>query len=97
MFALVDLSTGKVSTAKEFATVAGTHLYAVDFLPGTGSDSWAFRYRDDSSPLFVLGAPDEDDARAEAYYFDLEGEQLHLIHIAYTNKRRCDMRVPNQR
>jgi hypothetical protein len=93
MFAVVNLKTGKVITAKEFATVAGTHLDADDFLPGTLSDSWGFRYKIDSSLLVVLGAPDEDEARVGAYYFALHGNELHLVHTTYAIRRHCDPRL----
>jgi hypothetical protein len=51
MFAVIDLKTGKVVTAREFATVSGIHLAADDFLPGTASDGWGFRYKRNSSLL----------------------------------------------
>jgi hypothetical protein len=67
MFAVLNLKTGKIITAKDFTTVVGIHLDADDFLPGTLSDSWGFRHKIDSSLLVVLGAPDEDESRAGAY------------------------------
>ena len=93
MFAVVNLKTGKVITAREFATVLGTHLDTDDFLPGTLSDGWAFRYKIDSSLLVVLGAPDEDESRAGAYYFALRGDELHLVHTTSAIKRHCDARL----
>jgi hypothetical protein len=80
IFAVVNLKTGKVITAKEFTSVLGTHLYADDFLPRTESDGWGFRYKRDSSLLVVIGAPDEDNLREGAYYFVLQNDQLRLIH-----------------
>src|SRR5882762_1750260 len=76
MFAVVNLKTGRVITAREFATVLGTHLTADDFLPGTKSNGWGFRFKIDSSLLVILGAPDEDESKAGAYYFVLQGEKL---------------------
>ena len=93
MFVVLNLKTGKVITAKEFATVVGTHLDADDFLPGTLSDSWGFRYKIESSLLVVLGAPDEDGSRAGAYYFALQDDELHLVHTTYAIKRHCDARL----
>jgi hypothetical protein len=87
MFAVVNLRSGKVITASEFKTVVGTHLAADDFLPGTRSDGWGFRYKNESSLLVVVGAPDEDESRAGAYYFLLQGGMLHLIHTTRVNKR----------
>jgi hypothetical protein len=92
MFAVINLGTGRVIVAKQFATVAGTHLDADDFVPGTLSDSWGFRYRIESSLLVVLGAPDEDESNAGAYYFALHGDKLRLVHTTYANKRHCDGR-----
>jgi hypothetical protein len=80
MFAVINLKTGRVTTAKEFTTMLGTYLAADEFLSGTKSDGWAFRYENDSSLLVVVGVPDEDESRAGAYYFVLQGERLHLIH-----------------
>src|SRR6266581_942600 len=48
MFAVVNLKTGRVITAREFKTVLGTHLAADEFLPNTASDGWGFRYKRDS-------------------------------------------------
>jgi hypothetical protein len=86
MFAVVDLKTGTVITAREFTSVSGLHLAADDFLPGTESDGWGFRYKKDSSLLVVLGAPDETESRAGAYYFLLQGERLRLIHTTRVKK-----------
>jgi hypothetical protein len=86
MFAVIDLKTGKVITAREFAAVSGVHLAADDFLPGTESDGWGFRYKRNSSLLVVLGDPDENESRSGAYYFVVRGETLHLIHATRVNK-----------
>jgi hypothetical protein len=37
VFAVVDLKTGRVITAREFTRVSGVYLAADDFLPGTAS------------------------------------------------------------
>ncbi|MGA7795926.1 MAG: hypothetical protein WCA19_23075 [Candidatus Acidiferrales bacterium] len=86
MFAVVNLETGTVISAREIATVLGTHLDADEFLSGTRSDYWGFRFKNDSSLLVVLGAPDEDESRAGAYYFALQGERLRLIHTTRVSK-----------
>jgi hypothetical protein len=86
MFAVVNLKTGRVITAREFATVSGTSLAADEFLSSAKSDYWGFRYTNGSSLLVVLGAPDEDKPRTGAYYFTLQGESLHLIHTTHVRK-----------
>ena len=88
MFAVIDLKTGTVITAREFKSVSGVHLAADDFLPGTASDGWGVRYKKDSSLLVVLGAPDENESRAGAYYFLIQGERLRLVHKTRV-KRDC--------
>ena len=86
MFAVIDLKTGKVITAREFATVSGIHLATDDFLPGTASDGWGFRYKRSSSLLVVLGDPDEDESRFGAYYFVVQGQTLRLIYTTKVTK-----------
>lgn len=93
MFAVVDLKNGTVITTREFSAVSGVYLAADDFLRGTRSDSWGFRYENDSSLLVVLGAPDEDESRAGAYYFVLQGERLQLIHTTRVSKN-CEKLKP---
>lgn len=93
MFAVVNLKTGRVITAREFATVVGTDLAADEFLSHTRSDYWGFRYANDSSLLVVLGAPDEDTSRTGAYYFVLRSESLRLIHTTRVNKT-CEAAKP---
>jgi len=86
MFAVVDLKTGSVITAREFTSVSGVHLAADDFLKGTASDGWGFRYKKDSSLLVVVGAPDENESRSGAYYFLIQGDGLRLVHTTSVNK-----------
>lgn len=86
MFAVVNLKTGRVITTKELSALSGIYLAADDFLRGTKNDSWGFRYKNDSSLLVVLGAPDEDDSRVGAYYFVLQSERLQLIHTTRVSK-----------
>jgi hypothetical protein len=94
MFAAVNLKTGRLITAREFATVLGTHLAIDDdFMPGTRSDAWGFRYKEDSLLLVVVGVPGEDESRAGAYYFVLQGERLRLIHTTRVNKH-CEAEKP---
>jgi hypothetical protein len=93
MFAVLDLKTGRVITAREFTSVSGVHLAADDFLPGTTSDGWGFRYKKNSSLLVVLGAPKEDESRAGAYYFALKAERLHLVHTTRV-KKDCETAKP---
>jgi len=96
MFAVVNLITGRVITPKEFATVVGIHLAADDFLSGTASSGWGFRFKNDSNLLVALGAPDEDESRSGAYYFLLEGEKLRLVHTTRINKN-CENAKPEQK
>lgn len=93
MFAVLDLKTGRVITAREFTSVSGIYLAADDFLPGTASDGWGFRYKKNSSLLVVLGDPDEDESRAGAYYFVLKAERLHLVHTTRV-KKDCETAKP---
>jgi hypothetical protein len=93
MFAVINLRTGSVITAKEFGYVLGTDLAADDFLPGTLSDGWGFRFKRNSSLLVVLGAPDEDESKTGAYYFVLRGEGLRLIHTTIPEKK-CENARP---
>jgi hypothetical protein len=86
MFAVVNLKTGAVITARELATVLGTHLAADDFLPNTGSDSWGFRFKKDSNLLVVIGDPDEDESRSGAYFFVLQSDRLRLVHTTRVHK-----------
>jgi hypothetical protein len=87
-FTVVNLKTGKVIDASEFGGVSGAFLDADDFLPGM-NDSWAFRFRADSSLLVVLGAPNEDYSKMGAYYFVLQGERLVLVYTTQVHKN-CD-------
>lgn len=93
MFALVNLKTGRVITAREFTTVLGTHLDADEFLPNTESNGWGFRYKSESALIVVVGAPDEDESRAGAYYFVLQAERLRLIHTTRVTKN-CEDAKP---
>ena len=93
MFAVVNLKTGRVITARELATVLGTHLAADDFLPGTGSDGWGFRFKKDSKLLVVIGDPDEHESRSGAYYFVLQSDRLRLVHITHVHKN-CENAKP---
>jgi len=89
MFAVINLDTGRVITTKEFASVLGTYLMTDDFMPGTKSDSWGFRFKRNSNLLVVIGDPDEDESRTGAYYFVLRDERLTLIHTTHVTKN-CD-------
>jgi hypothetical protein len=87
MFAVVNLKTGKVITPKEFGSVTGTELATDDdFMPRGKADSGFFRHRRDSGLLVVLGAPDEDESRAGAYYFLLREERLNLVYSTLVDK-----------
>jgi hypothetical protein len=87
MFAVVNLKTGMVITPKEFGFVSGTELATDDdFIPRGKADSGFFRHRKDSALLVVLGAPDEDESRAGAYYFLLREERLNLVHSTRVDK-----------
>lgn len=96
MFAVVNLKTGKVITARELATVLGTHLAADDFLPGTASDGWGFRYKKDSNLLVVIDDPDEDESKSGAYYFVLQNDRLRLIHTTHVRKN-CENVKPQKK
>lgn len=93
MFAVINLRTGSVITAKDFGYVVGADLAADGFLSGTPSDGWGFRFKRNSSLLVVLGAPDENESKTGAYYFVLQGEKLHLIHTTIP-KKNCENAKP---
>lgn len=86
MFAVVNLKTGKVISASEFATVSGVNLAADDFLAGAGNDAWALRYKNNSTLLVVVGAPNEDESKTGAIYFVIQDEKLRLIHTTRVHK-----------
>jgi len=86
IFAVIDLRTGSVITAKEFGFVSGANLLADDFLPGALTDGWGFRFKRGSSLLVVLGAPDENESKTGAYCFVLRGEGLSLVHTTIPRK-----------
>jgi len=96
MFAVVNLKTGRVITTKELTSVLGTHLAADDFLPGTGSEGWGFRFKNDSNLLVVIGDPDEDESREGAYYFVLQKEKLRLVHTTHVHKN-CENVKPQEK
>ena len=73
MFAVVDLRTGKVMTPREFTDVSGIHLVADDFLLAAASDTWALRFKSNSSLLVVMGAPDEREPTSVFYYVIQDG------------------------
>jgi hypothetical protein len=93
MFAVINLKTGSVITAREFGFVLGTNLAADDFMPGTLSDGWGFRFQRNSSLLVVLGAPDENESKTGAYYFVLQREKLRLIYTTIP-KKNCENAKP---
>ncbi|HEY3767733.1 MAG TPA: hypothetical protein VGN44_03590 [Candidatus Angelobacter sp.] len=89
-FAVVNLKTGRVITATDVTSVSGIHLLADDFLPKTNSDSWGFRFRKNSRLLVLIGALNEDDAKAGAFYFVLNDEKLSLVHKTIAARNTCD-------
>jgi hypothetical protein len=89
-FAVVNLKTGRVITATDVTSVSGIHLLADDFLPKTDSDSWGFRFRKNSRLLVLIGALNEDDAKAGAFYFVLNDEKLSLVHKTIAARNTCD-------
>jgi hypothetical protein len=87
MFAVIDRETGRVITPKGFSTVSGVHLAADDFLPDTPKNTWALRFKPESTLLVVLGALDEDEQnRNGAFYYTLKGDQLVLVHTTVVKK-----------
>lgn len=88
-FALVNLSTGKVLTVNGVDSVSGVHLGADDFLPGTNSDAWGFRFKRSSRLLVLVGTINEDDSKEGAFYYVLNREQLGLVHKTAAARSTC--------
>ena len=89
-FAVVNLKTGHVITAQDVKSVSDVHFAADDFLPKTDSDSWGFRFRKNSRLLVLIGALNEDDSKAGAFYYVLNDEKLSLIHKTIAARNTCD-------
>lgn len=85
-FAVINLITGKIIEAENFQAIDGVNFEVDDFLPRTNSVENSFRYRKDSKLLVVLGSQDEDEARAGAFYYVLQNEQLVLLHATKVYK-----------
>jgi hypothetical protein len=73
MFAVINLKTGRVMTAKDLAYVSTVRL-------ATDDDGGGILFKANSALLVVMGDPEEDESRAGAYYFVLQNEHLKLIH-----------------
>jgi hypothetical protein len=71
-FAVVNLKTGRAITASDVNSVSDVHFAADDFLPKTDSDSWGFRFMKNSRLLVLIGALNEDDSKAGAFYYVLK-------------------------
>lgn len=88
-FAVVNLTTGRVITAKNIDSVSGVQLNADEFLPHTESDAWGFRFNKNSRLLVVLGTLNDDETKRGAFYFVLEGERLRSIHKTAAAPNTC--------
>jgi hypothetical protein len=88
MFAVVNLSTGRVVTPEGFSMTSGVFFYVDNrtAFPRSQSDFWLLGFRRDTRLLVVLGDLDEDESREGAFYFILENERLRLIHTTSVDK-----------
>ena len=91
MFAVVNLSTGRVITPEAFSHTSGVY-FGVDnqkLFPGSSKEYWALAFKKDSRLLVVLGDLDEDESREGAFYLLLDHERLRLIHSTPV-KKNCE-------
>lgn len=94
MFAVVDLTSGRVITPKGFSDTSGVYI-GVDnqkAFPGSQSEDSLLAFRKDSRLLVVLGDLDEDETREGAFYFILDRERLCLIHSTRVKKNCGNVR-----
>jgi hypothetical protein len=92
MFAVVNLSAGRVITPEGFSYTSGFHFAEVDnqkLFPDSQMDYWLLNFTKDSRLLVVLGDLDEDEGREGAFYRVLDGERLRLIHSTPV-KKNCE-------
>jgi hypothetical protein len=88
-FAVVNLETGRVITAKNVHTVSGVHLGADDFLPDTESGAWGFRFKRNSRLLVLVGTINEDESKEGAFYYVLKSDHLVLTHKTTAGRNTC--------
>jgi len=88
MFAVVNLSTGRVITPEGFSHTSAVYFGTEEQIvfPESQSGMGLFGFRKDSKLLAVLGDLDEDENREGAFYFVLENERLRLIHSTLVEK-----------
>ncbi len=88
MFAVVNLSTGRVITPEGFSSTSAVYFGTEEQIvfPESQSGMGLFGFRKDSKLLAVLGDLDEDESREGAFYFVLENERLRLIHSTLVEK-----------
>jgi hypothetical protein len=89
MFAVVNLSTGRVITPSEFSSTSGVYFGVEDgqeLFPDSESEFWLLAFRKDSRLLVVLGALDEDESREGAFYLVLDKDRLQLVHKTIVQK-----------
>lgn len=90
-FAVVNLNTGQVITARGIDNVSGLHLSndADHFLSDADFHGGSFRFRQDSRLLVLLGAINEDDSQEGATYLVLRNEKLMLVHRTAAARSLC--------
>jgi len=88
-FAVVDLQSGRVITAKGVNNVSDVHFGANDFLPGTDSEEWGFRLKKDSRLLVLVGTLNEDESKEGAFYYVLKDGRLQPIHKTLAKRNTC--------
>jgi hypothetical protein len=75
-FAVVDALTGRVTFDPRVRTLDASHAA---FSDGAGADGEPFRFRRDSRLLITLGAPNEDQARDGAGFYEWAGGRFRLL------------------
>ncbi len=89
-FAVVNLENGHVISANGVVSVSGDFVMADGFLPNTDSQAWGFRFKRDSRLLVLVGAINEDDSKEGAFYYELVGDELKLVHKTIALRNTCE-------
>jgi hypothetical protein len=89
-YAVVDLETGRVILADGVATVSSVNFAADDFLPGSDSDFWGFRFKKDSRLLVFVGTINEDHSKEGAFYYLIDHGKLLEVHKTVVKRGTCE-------
>jgi hypothetical protein len=89
--AIIDARSGEVSFDPRLSDVSLARVGPDEGVEGAGNGASAARFRRDSRLVVVLGAPQEDEAREGAAFYDWTGARLRLIRFV-PRARACDSR-----